>query len=316
MPTCRNEARFGLLFFLVHVKDMRHTNRPKERSRSDHVREFPTPAPPQVPTSDSSPLLGHVPTSTLPNNVGPDLPDPTHKTLIDHRKCNTTISTSPSPIIPASPPAPPDKLLSDLKHELCTDGQQCISATSTPSSSGQEYIPVSQFSRPCFLTSPDKLHPTLSCWIKNMDKLFGLVYRLRELASSAPPQYRSQLLRQVAALRAMSKKQKEHFIEFLQLGEEYANKYLLGISAEIQQQSSFLDKLEGRLEAAKKLHGEVVDLQRLYESRTVAAMENLRASGKEAPFHLQRKNIETFDFYQYRGRFRRTKPCSTRSTCY
>ena len=129
-----------------------------------------------------------------------------------------------------------------------------------------------------------------------MDKLSGLVYRLQELASSAPPQYRSQLLRQVAALRAMSKKQKEHFIEFLQLSEEYANKYLLGISAEIQQQSSFLDKLEGRLEAAKKLRGEVVDLQRLYESGTVAAMENLRASGKEARFHLQRKNIETFNF--------------------
>ena len=94
----------------------------------------------------------------------------------------------------------------------------------------------------------------------------------------------------------MSKKQKELFMEFLQLSEEYANKYLLGISAEIQQQSSFLDKLEGRLEAAKKLHGEIVDLQRLYESGTVAAMKNLRASGKKAPFHLQRENIETFDF--------------------
>ena len=69
-------------------------------------------------------------------------------------------------------------------------------------------------------------------------------------------------------------------MEFLQLGEEYANRYLLDISAEIQQQSSFLEKLEGRLETAKKLHQDAVDLQMLYESGTVATMENLRATGK------------------------------------
>jgi hypothetical protein len=71
-------------------------------------------------------------------------------------------------------------------------------------------------------------------------------------------------------------------MEFLQLSEEYANSYLLDISPEIQQQSSFLDKLEGRLEAAKKLRGEAVELQSLYESRTVAAMDGLRATGKAA----------------------------------
>jgi hypothetical protein len=84
------------------------------------------------------------------------------------------------------------------------------------------------------------------------------------------------------ALRAMSKKQQEHFVEFLQLSDEYAYSYLLHISPEIRQQSSFLDKLEERLEAAKKLRGEAVGLKALYESRTVAIMNNLRATGKAA----------------------------------
>jgi hypothetical protein len=137
------------------------------------------------------------------------------------------------------------------------------------------------------------MHPTLSCWIKNMDKLSSLIDRLQELASSAPPEHRSQLLNQVVALRTTSDKQKEHFMEFLQLSEEYANKYLLDISAEIQQQSSFLDKLKERLEAAEKLRGEAVDLQKFYESGTVATMENFRATGKAVSSLLQKQNTET-----------------------
>ena len=113
-----------------------------------------------------------------------------------------------------------------------------------------------------------------------MNKLSSLIDRLHELAVSAPAEYRSRLSNQVAALRAMSKKQKEHFTEFLQLSEEYANRYLDDISAEIQQQRSFLDKLEGRLEAAKKLRVEAVDLKMRYESGTVDTMKDLRATGK------------------------------------
>ena len=115
-----------------------------------------------------------------------------------------------------------------------------------------------------------------------MNKLSSLIDRLQELASSAPPEHRSKLLGQVATLRAMFKKQQEHCVEFLQLSEEYANRYLLDISAEIQQQSDFLDKLEERLEVATKLRGEAVDLQMFYESGTVATMENFRATGKAA----------------------------------
>jgi hypothetical protein len=135
---------------------------------------------------------------------------------------------------------------------------------------------------------PDKLHPTLSSWLKNINKLDSLIKHLQKLASSAPTDHRSQLLNKVAVLRATFKKQQERCIEFLQLSEDYANKYLLDIDAEIRQQSTLLDNLEERLEAAKKLHGDAVDLQMLYESGTVASMNDLRTTGKAVPRYLQR----------------------------
>ncbi|KAI0285443.1 hypothetical protein BGY98DRAFT_366161 [Russula aff. rugulosa BPL654] len=66
---------------------------------------------------------------------------------------------------------------------------------------------------------PDKLHPTLSSWLKNINKLDGLINRLQDLASSAPTDHRSQLLNKVATLRVTFKKQQERCIEFLQLSE-------------------------------------------------------------------------------------------------
>jgi hypothetical protein len=116
-----------------------------------------------------------------------------------------------------------------------------------------------------------------------MNKLDGLINRLQELASSAPPDHRPQLLNKVAALRTRFKRQQERLIEFLQLSEEYANKYLLDISAKIQQQSTILDNLEARLEAANKLQGDAVNLQMFYESGTVSIMKDLRATGKAVP---------------------------------
>ena len=151
---------------------------------------------------------------------------------------------------------------------------------------GHVITSTSQSSPSCLLAPPEKLHPTLFCWIKNMKKLFSLVDRLRELASSAPPEHRSRLLRQVKTLRAMSNKQQQQFMDFLQLSEEYANEYLLDIDAYIQQQSSFLAKLERRLEAAKRLRREAAELQMLYESGTVTTMKNLRATGKSPSCRL------------------------------
>ena len=129
-----------------------------------------------------------------------------------------------------------------------------------------------------------------------MKKLSSLIDRLQELSSSVPTEQQSQLLRQVKALRATSKKQQEQFMEFLQLSEEYANKYLLDVDAYIQQQSEFLAKLEMRLEAAKKLRGEAAELQMLYESGTVATMKNLRATGKATFCRLQRQILREVIF--------------------
>ena len=126
-----------------------------------------------------------------------------------------------------------------------------------------------------------------------MNKLSSLTDRLQELASSAPPEHQCQLVKHVLALRATSQKQKEHFMEFLELSEGYANKYLLDISSEIQQQSSFLDKLKERLEVAERLRGDAIDLQKLYESRTVTVMKNFRMTGKPVLCRLRKQNTES-----------------------
>ena len=125
-----------------------------------------------------------------------------------------------------------------------------------------------------------------------MNKLDGLIERLQKLASSAPAEHRAQLSNKVAALRTMFKRQQERFIEFLQLSEKYADKYLRDISTEIQQQKTVLDNLRERLDAANKLHGEAVNS--FYKSETVATMTDLRATGKAVHCCPQRQNTETF----------------------
>jgi hypothetical protein len=127
---------------------------------------------------------------------------------------------------------------------------------------------------------------TLSSWLKNMNKLPTLIDRLEELASSASAEHRYQLLSQVRMLRVTFKKQQERCIEFLQLSEEYADKYLLDISAEIQQQSSVLELLEERLNTATTLRQQANDLRRSYESGTVAPMKDICATGRASSGRL------------------------------
>ena len=140
------------------------------------------------------------------------------------------------------------------------------------------------------LTSPDKLHLILSSCLENMNELSGPIDRLQELLFSSPENHRSQ---QVAMLRATFKKQQEHCIEILELSEEYATRYLFDISAEIQQQSMFLDMLGKRLDMAKTLRGYAIDLRRSHESATVNTMRDVGATGKAASCRSQRKNAET-----------------------
>jgi hypothetical protein len=60
-----------------------------------------------------------------------------------------------------------------------------------------------------------------------------------------------------------------------------------------QKQTTVLDNLKERLETANKLHEEAVDLETLYESGTVAAGRDFRATGKPVPCCLQKQNTET-----------------------
>ena len=124
------------------------------------------------------------------------------------------------------------------------------------------------------------MHPMLSSWLKNMDKIPHLIDRLQELASAAPLDLRRQLYRQVASLRTDFKRQQKRYLEFLRLSEEYANRYLLDISAEIELESSFLDKLEKRLDMAKSLYYQADDLRKSYESGTKNVIKSVRETGE------------------------------------
>ena len=117
--------------------------------------------------------------------------------------------------------------------------------------------------------SGNTLHPTFLSWLKNMNALSTLINRLSELAAAAPQEYQPQLNRQVAALRAGFKKQQERCVSFLQLVGEYADRFLSDIAEEILQQSSFLDALKRRLDMAKTLCDEVVQLRKSYEFGTL-----------------------------------------------
>ena len=128
----------------------------------------------------------------------------------------------------------------------------------------------------------ERLHPTLSSWFKNMNKIPGLIDSLEELAPAAPLDCRPQPYKQIATLRTTFKNERERCIHFLRLTEEYADRYLLDISAEIQQQSSFLDILERRLDRAKTLYRQATDLRKSYETGTVNVMKNARKTGRAA----------------------------------
>jgi hypothetical protein len=124
------------------------------------------------------------------------------------------------------------------------------------------------------------IHPTLSSWLKNMDKLSHLIDRLQELASATPLDLRHQLHRRVASLRTDLKRQKDRYFEFLRLTEDYANRYLRDISTELELQSSFLEKLEKRLDMAKTLYYQADYLRKSYESGTMNVMKSICKTGE------------------------------------
>jgi hypothetical protein len=113
-----------------------------------------------------------------------------------------------------------------------------------------------------------------------MEKLSHLIDRLQKLASATPLDLKRQLDRQVDSLRTAFKRQQQRHFEFVQLTEKYADRYLLDISTEIEQQKSFLDKLEKRLDMATTLYYQADDLRKSYESGTKNVMKSVRETGE------------------------------------
>ncbi|KAI0043701.1 hypothetical protein FA95DRAFT_1609149 [Auriscalpium vulgare] len=133
-------------------------------------------------------------------------------------------------------------------------------------------------------TSPEPLDPTLSAWLSNMQRLAALVERLHAVALAGPQQQQRALLQQVAVLRAMLKKQQARCIAFLQLAQEYADRYLRDISADIQAQHALLGVLERRLGAARELHAEVAALRRSFDDGTCGGLKDICAVATKMPF--------------------------------
>ena len=120
-----------------------------------------------------------------------------------------------------------------------------------------------------------------------MDKLSVLIDRLSEIATTAPQEHQSQLIRQVDALRKDFNKQRKRYAAFLRLAKKYADRFLSDISEEIQQQSCLLDALERKLDMAKSLRQEVVHLCKSYEVGTLTCIEKVRRTGVYPPRYMR-----------------------------
>jgi hypothetical protein len=202
--------------------------------------------------------------------------------VLDH-VCDQITSDQPciNPINTLS--GPTEEYVSTPRPDsLLVDDRQCTD-TNTLAFPTPNRIPTSSPTTFCVLAPQDKLHLALTSWLRNMEKLSHFLDRLQKIASSALAEHQS---RQVATLRATFKRQQEHFIEFLHSSEDFICRYLLDISAEIQRQSSYLAVLKRRLNMAKDLRRQIVDLRRTYESVTIATMRDVRTKGKEFSSHL------------------------------
>ena len=201
--------------------------------------------------------------------------DHTYEQITGGQPCINPINTLSGPTEEYVSAPRPDSLL--------VDDRQCIDTINAMPFPTQNHIPTSSPTTFRVLAPPDKLHSTLTSWLRNMEKLSHFLDRLQKLASSVPAEHQS---RQVATLCATFNKQQERFIEFLRSSEDFACRYLLDISAEIQSQSSYLAVLKKRSNMAKNLRRQIVDIRRTYEYVTIATMRDVRTKGKEVSSHL------------------------------
>lgn len=140
---------------------------------------------------------------------------------------------------------------------------------------------------PVDIHTPTAMHPALSSWLKNMDELSRRIHRLQKIASATPEDLKRKLNGQVDSLHTAFLRQRQRYFEFLRLTEEYAHRYFLDISTEIDMQSSLLEELKKRLVREKELRDQAHNLRRSYESGTKNITESVRKTGEGNPHYFQ-----------------------------
>ena len=114
-----------------------------------------------------------------------------------------------------------------------------------------------------------------------MRKLSALIDDAEAIAASRAwySHVKSEMDLQVSELREKLEKQRERFTALLRVTKEYADIVLSDVSEEIQQQSSLIDSLERRLDMAKTLREEAVQLRKSYEAGTLDPIKKFRRTG-------------------------------------
>ncbi|KAI0055526.1 hypothetical protein BV25DRAFT_1833094 [Artomyces pyxidatus] len=141
----------------------------------------------------------------------------------------------------------------------------------------------------------ETLNPTLSTWLDNMARLATLADEVQALGRSAPAAHRQAILGRAAALRDAHKQQQARCIEFLQLTQKYADRYLDDVSDDVHSQEALLHSLERRLNEAKALHSEVGGLRSEFEKGTCARVKSVRKSVLKVPLSNDVRLFEEMD---------------------
>ncbi|KAI0049157.1 hypothetical protein FA95DRAFT_951366 [Auriscalpium vulgare] len=125
-----------------------------------------------------------------------------------------------------------------------------------------------------------QLHSTLSAWVENMRRLSGMIDAFQDISLAAPVNQQPGLTQKVAEMRADLRMQRERHDAFLQLTREYADRYLEDIKDEVHSQRALLDMLEHRLDAAKQLRTDVVEMQRSFAKGAREGFQEVKACAR------------------------------------
>ncbi|KAI0038182.1 hypothetical protein FA95DRAFT_1613571 [Auriscalpium vulgare] len=161
--------------------------------------------------------------------------------------------------------------------EATAAGQSNPSFASAPSSS------KSTGSQDCQTLPWQSLNPTLSSWKKLMKRLSTAISHVEELAGTAPAEHQASLQAQIVELHNALKRHQDRYEEFVKLSQEYAEQYLRDLSDEIRSQSAWLVLLERRLELAKTLRTDALDLKTSFEKGVCKELKGVRAAVRACP---------------------------------